>query len=74
MPSVPQCYTHVLWLVSVLVISLHLRKSWNVMEKAELLEEGSVGREEECIVLIHVRNVLARNKVYKLISGVTKPK
>lgn len=44
------------------------------MEKAELLEEGSVGREEECIVLIHVRNVLARNKVYKLISGVTKPK
>lgn len=36
------------------------------MEKAVLLEEGSVGREEECIVLIHVRrNVLTRNKVYK---------
>lgn len=44
------------------------------MEKAELLEKGSVGREEERIVLIHVRNVLTRNKVYKLISGVTKPK
>ena len=36
------------------------------MEKSELLEEGSVGREEECIVLIHVRrNVLTRNKVYR---------
>lgn len=45
------------------------------MEKAELLEEGSVGREEECIVLIHVRrNVLTLGiKFTKLISGVTKP-
>lgn len=35
------------------------------MEKAELLEESSVGRGEECTVLIHVRrNGLTRNKVY----------